>query len=111
MTIIISPDNPHYLKYAVLRRERKVISKRMYEILRLMGELQGVSLAWEKFGVLHGVNRKGDRDTYRHYSEVKMRVNENLDRLGYIVLVLQRNYADMTQKMEALARSEEKGDR
>ena len=111
MTIIISPDNPHYLKYAVLRRERKEISKRMYETLRLMSELQGVSLAWEKFGILHGVNRKGDRDDYRHYSAVKMRVNENLDRFGYIVLTLQRNYADLTQKMEELARSEEKGDR
>lgn len=109
MTIIISPDNPHYLKYAVLRRERKEISKRMYETLRLMSELQGVFLAWEKFGVLHGVNRKIDRDDYRHYSAVKMRINENLDRFGYIVLTLQRNYADLTQKMEALVRSEEKG--
>ena len=109
MTIIISPDNPHYREYAALREQRRDISKRMYETLRLMSELQGVSLAWEKFGILHGVNRKGDRDDYRHYSAVKMRINENLDRFGYIVLTLQRNYADLTQKMEALVRSEEKG--
>ena len=109
MTIIISPDNPHFSEYMILRKERKDISKRMYEILRLMSELQGVSLAWERFGVLHGVNRKGDRDTYRHHSAVKMRVNENLDRLGYIVLMLQQSYADLTQKMVALAQSEENG--
>ena len=108
MTIVISPDNPHVGEYMSVRKTRKGVNDQIRDLLRQMNELNGIALAWERFGILHGVKRKDDKDTYRLYTAVKTRINETLDRIGYVVLSLQSSYAGLTRKMEELAR--EKGD-